>query len=231
MSKETSGPWMKVLYEHQEYPDNYVADSFLDEMKKNVNTRIYSLSSVVYEAGMVSQQLSSIAMFVAAFYYMNMQLVSPSTVLLAGLTLSFLGYLLCLSSNKKTLPQRGKRDDLKSVILVTGIVLGLSPILKTLTETISTDTIYAMTVGMLATNLLLHDYVSEATMSPSPLSLNASVFASVCLASRLPTSSWHAFVTVLLAMQEHHCYMFICLTVLMTIAAIAMATNGVFKTS
>ena len=31
-------------------------------------------------------------------------------------------------------------------------------------------------------------------------SLNASIFASVCLASRLP-SSWHVFATVILAMQ------------------------------
>lgn len=27
--------WRKVLYESQDYPDNYVDKSFLDEMKKN----------------------------------------------------------------------------------------------------------------------------------------------------------------------------------------------------
>jgi len=29
--------WKKVLYEDQGVPDNYVDDSFLDEMKKNCN--------------------------------------------------------------------------------------------------------------------------------------------------------------------------------------------------
>ena len=28
-------PWRKILYERQDYPDNYVDASFLEEMKKN----------------------------------------------------------------------------------------------------------------------------------------------------------------------------------------------------
>ena len=28
-------PWKKILYEEQEYPDNYVDESFLDELRKN----------------------------------------------------------------------------------------------------------------------------------------------------------------------------------------------------
>ena len=30
-------PWKKILYEEQDYPDNYVDESFLDELKKNGN--------------------------------------------------------------------------------------------------------------------------------------------------------------------------------------------------
>ena len=41
---------------------------------------------------------------------------------------------------------------------------GLSPVLMTLTLTISTDTIYAMTVAMLLANLLFHDYGAHAAM-------------------------------------------------------------------
>ena len=29
--------WRKILYEEQDYPDNYVDESFLDELKKNGN--------------------------------------------------------------------------------------------------------------------------------------------------------------------------------------------------
>ena len=30
-------PWKKILYEEQDYPDNYVDGSFLDELRKNGN--------------------------------------------------------------------------------------------------------------------------------------------------------------------------------------------------
>ena len=38
------------------------------------------------------------------------------------------------------------QDDLKSFVLFLAFSFGLSPILRTLTDSISTDTIYAMTV-------------------------------------------------------------------------------------
>jgi phosphatidylinositol glycan class C protein len=34
--------WRKILYEQQNVPDNYVDDSFLDEMKKNCNFLSYT---------------------------------------------------------------------------------------------------------------------------------------------------------------------------------------------
>ena len=52
-------------------------------------------------------------------------------------------------------------DDLKSCLLVLISVLVLSPVLKTLTDSISTDTIYAMTVSKVPSKvfLLQHDFV------------------------------------------------------------------------
>lgn len=38
------------------------------------------------------------------------------------------------------------------------ILLGMTPILKTLTETISTDSIHAMAALMLLVNMFTHDY-------------------------------------------------------------------------
>uniref|UniRef100_A0A8B9UPW9 Phosphatidylinositol N-acetylglucosaminyltransferase subunit C n=1 Tax=Anas zonorhyncha TaxID=75864 RepID=A0A8B9UPW9_9AVES len=73
-------------------------------------------------------------------------------------------------------------------------------VLKTLTESISTDTIYAMSVFMLLGHLIFFDYGANAAIVSSTLSLNMAIFASVCLASRLPRSL-HAFVMVTFAMQ------------------------------
>ncbi|CAH3114118.1 unnamed protein product [Porites lobata] len=196
-------PWRKVLYEDQGVPDNYVDESFLDEMKKNLNTRTYQFWSVVLESGAVSQQLSSVSIFVAAFVYMDFGLLSPSILVVLSSVLTLVGYVLFDALDNGTLRQHSKRtrlDDLKSCILVLVSVLLLSPVLKTLTDSISTDTIYAMTTFMLAMNLLLYDYGTRAAIVSRSTSLNASIFASVCLASRLP-SSFHVFATVILAMQ------------------------------
>ena len=55
-------------------------------------------------------------------------------------------------------------DDLKTALVVAAFGFGLSPILMTLTETVSTDTIYAMTFAMLLTHLLFHDYGADTAM-------------------------------------------------------------------
>lgn len=196
-------PWRKVLYEDQGVPDNYVDKSFLDEMRKNLNTRTYQFWSVVSESGTVSQQLSSVCIFVTAFVYMDFGYLSPSLLFVASSLLTLAGCLLFDLLDGGALRSESKRtrvDDVKSCIVVLSSVYVLSPVLKTLTDTISTDTIYAMTTFMLGMNLLLYDYGTRAAIVSRSASLNASIFASVCLASRLP-SSWHVFATVTFAMQ------------------------------
>lgn len=117
-------------------------------------------------------------------------------------------------------------DDCKSATLYLLFGFGLSPILMTLTETISTDTIYAMTTFMLLANVIFHDYGANAALwvalssrklfksyriitienrstllhfrVSQSLSLNAAIFAAVCLASRL-ASVYDAFVTLMWA--------------------------------
>lgn len=49
----------------------------------------------------------------------------------------------------------------KSAIFFFSTLLGLSPILKTLTSPISNDTIWALTVCCFLANILFHDYVSQ----------------------------------------------------------------------
>ena len=59
-------------------------------------------------------------------------------------------------------------DDMKTGVIFLAFSFGLSPILMTLTKTISTDTIYAMTFFMLLANLLFHDYGTSAAMYDLP---------------------------------------------------------------
>lgn len=190
--------WRKILYEEQDYPDNYVDESFLDEMRKNVYTRTYKFWNVSNAAGTVSQQVSSLCIFVMGFVYMKEEIMSPTTLFILSALATSLSYgahiMICWDGKIRV------KDDLKSLILFLAFSFGLSPILRTLTDSISTDTIYAMTVFMLGMNLLMHDYGASGAIVSKAVSLNTAIFGSVCLASRLP-SSWHAFVTVILAVE------------------------------
>jgi phosphatidylinositol glycan class C protein len=81
------------------------------------------------------------------------------------------------------------------ICLLGGFIV--SPILKTLTESISTDTVYAMVTLMILLHVIFFDYGIESAIVSPPISLNAALFGAVCLASRLSTIS--AFTLLIFA--------------------------------
>ncbi|MEE6518622.1 hypothetical protein FKM82_029732 [Ascaphus truei] len=195
--------WRKVLYERQPFPDNYVDQSFLEELRKNVYVRRYHYSAMVVESGVVIQQLCSVCVFSVIWWYMDQGLLSPLQLCGVGLAFTLFGYLLFDAVDQG----EGRRSsgqtrwaDLKSALVFAAFTYGFSPVLKTLTESISTDTIYAMSVLMLLGHLVFFDYGANAAVVSSTLSINMAIFASVCLASRLPRSL-HAFAMVTFAIQ------------------------------
>jgi phosphatidylinositol N-acetylglucosaminyltransferase subunit C len=81
---------------------------------------------------------------------------------------------------------------IKSAILIYFTLLGLSPILKSLTRSTSSDSIWAMSFWLLAINIFFFDYKGSwdgAHRFPvASLSTNAALMASTVLASRLPST-------------------------------------------
>jgi len=213
-SSSSSSPkkWRKILYKDNGYPDNHVDSSFLDEMRKNISTPIYSWRRVVFEAEVVSRQLSAVSLFLATFFFLFLEWTTPKFLLsVAGVVsaIGFLVYRIALytssssssSSSCSSTPFLSLSDCLSFLQCFPCLTLcyGLSPILITLTRTISQDTLFAMTASMLFAYLLFFDYRASASMTSSPISLNAAIFASVCLASRLP-SVLHTFAIVSVAL-------------------------------
>lgn len=195
--------WKKVLYERQPFPDNYVDRRFLEELRKNIYARKYQYWAVVFESSVVVQQLCSVCVFVITWWYMDEGLLAPQWLFVAGLVSSLVGYVLFDlvdggEGRKKS--GRTRWADLKSALVFISFTYGFSPVLKTLTESVSTDTVYAMSVFMLLGHLIFFDYGASAAIVSSTLSLNMAIFASVCLASRLPRSL-HAFLMVTFAIQ------------------------------
>ncbi|KAI9050580.1 hypothetical protein LZ554_005741 [Drepanopeziza brunnea f. sp. 'monogermtubi'] len=84
----------------------------------------------------------------------------------------------------------------KSALLIYFTLLGLSPILKSLTQSTSEDSIWAMSFLLFAINIFFFDYSTPTQTSlnssikniPASLSTNAALMASTVLASRLPTT-------------------------------------------
>ncbi|KAI9268439.1 phosphatidylinositol N-acetylglucosaminyltransferase subunit C [Helicostylum pulchrum] len=185
-------PWQKLLWVKQNYPDNYVDGTFLDELQRNVNVRSYDYWTMVYESGVITQHISSVVIFIAIFINLRVHSLSGNHLIWTGSLLTGLGYIfwdlivLTTRSNYEFKRQRVA----KSAFFFFITLLGLSPILKTLTSQTSDDTIWALTVCCFLANVLFHDYTTQANSIkiPGSLSTNAAIFASVLLASRLDTN-------------------------------------------
>lgn len=185
--------WKKNLYENTGYPDNYTDKTFLEELEKNVHITEISPLTAVLGAGLVTQEMCIVVFFVIVYVYLYNGWIEPETVFVQSSLVAAVGYLTyrILLTNKNYYDVMVK--DLRTVLIFVVFGYVLSPILKTLTDTISTDTIYAMTTFMMIIHLIFFDYGVSAAIVSSSLSLNAAIFGSVCLASRL-ASPFHAFV-------------------------------------
>ncbi|CAL9695683.1 unnamed protein product [Knipowitschia caucasica] len=190
---DSSVPWRKVLWERQPFPDNYVDQRFLEELRRNEGLHQYHYWTVVKETAIVGQQLSCVAIFITLWLHMEQGLLAPETLLWTSLLTALLGYgLYNLLSTKQELDCKPRTHlaNLQSSTIFLSFTFGFSPVLKTLTESVSTDTVYAMSAMMLLAHLMSFPYTQPSP--PSSLSLNAALFASVCLASRLP-GALHTF--------------------------------------
>ena len=89
-------------------------------------------------------------------------------------------------------------------------LIGIAPLLYTLTQTTSTDTVYTISAILLFTHLFCYNYNAELAETqtgsknidhklPNSLSLNSVILASVLLASRL-SSVTHVFALVMFAL-------------------------------
>ncbi|KAG6223415.1 hypothetical protein E4U34_000860 [Claviceps purpurea] len=81
-------------------------------------------------------------------------------------------------------------ETIKSALLIYSTLLGLSPILKSLTRSTSSDSIWAISFWLLAINIFFFDYSGGVGAKfPASLSTNAALMASTVLASRLPQTN------------------------------------------
>ncbi|XP_065086640.1 phosphatidylinositol N-acetylglucosaminyltransferase subunit C [Ochlerotatus camptorhynchus] len=190
MGQKSRKPWRKNLYENSDYEDNYTDPSFLQELKTNQNLQTYTIYEVFLGASRLSQQISIVTTFLIIFHYLYTDGVSPQNILLKALGGTLLGYIIYTGRNLRL---SHVIEDSKTAVAVLVFGYIFSPLLHTLSDSVSTDTIFSMTFFVLVLHLIFFDYGVSAAIVSKAISLNAAIFGAICLASRL-SSSFHAFV-------------------------------------
>lgn len=197
MASEERDPWKKVLYGNKGYPDNYTDPSFLQELQKNKNVKIFEFKEAFLGITKLNYQISTVTAFLLIFHAMYNDHIEPNVILIYSSLATFFGYIIYI---RKELSITAISDHIKTVLSV--LVFGYisSPLLHTLTQSISTDTIFTMTFFVMLIHLIFFDFGVPAFMVSTAISFNAAIFGAICLSSRL-SSSFHAF-TLLIVSSE-----------------------------
>lgn len=202
--------WRKVAYGGMQpgYDDNHTDETFLEGMVMNASVVKRNMLKVMLDAVSISEYLCIVALVVLVWTCTLSSSLDENSLLLIDISLLVSGFLILLFTQKKLSLSLLLHYALNVSFFITGLYV-LAPIYQTLTRSISSDSIWAVTVSLLILHLFLHDYSESTVKAPGALknpaltsciSVNASVVASVFIASRLP-SRLHVFAIMLFSLQ------------------------------
>ncbi|CAM9851659.1 unnamed protein product [Ectocarpus fasciculatus] len=186
----TKVAWRRVLYEQQQYPDNYVdSNKFLDQLQLSSPVVTVPISDILLAASTIAEEISAMSLFLTVYKY----IVTPGSVVVPTLELDIclllLGYII------HWVFDHGVVADLSStfryLIVYGGYLRVIAPILQSLTSSYSEDTIDACSLFFTVVHLLFQDYAfinNSSGKFSGTLSLNAAMFTAVLLASRLEST-------------------------------------------
>ncbi|XP_007035283.2 PREDICTED: putative phosphatidylinositol N-acetylglucosaminyltransferase subunit C isoform X1 [Theobroma cacao] len=202
--------WRKVAYGGMQpgFDDNHTDGTFLEDMVMNANVVKRNMLKVMQDSVSISQYLCIVALVVLVWTYTLRSTLNENSLLLLDVSLLGSGFLILLLTEEMLSLNLLLHYVLNVSFFTTGLYV-LAPIYQTLTRSISSDSIWSVTVSLLLLHLFLHDYSGSTIRAPGALknpnltsciSLNASIVASVFLASRLP-SRLHVFAIMLFSLQ------------------------------
>lgn len=191
--------WKKTLYENQGFPDNYTDKTFLRDLRKNIAFKEISFFEAFKGSLVIQQEICAVTAFVIIYVYLYNGWVNAQLLFYVISSITLLGLIMHRIFTERSV-RTELSNDMRTVLIF--LVFGhlFSPVLHTLTDTISTDSIYTMTFCMMFVHLLFCDYGFPVAIVSNSVSLSAAIFGSVCLASRLP-SAFHAFVLLTIGIE------------------------------
>ncbi|RAR05542.1 terpenoid synthase [Stemphylium lycopersici] len=199
-----------------------------DNFKRNPRLQPYEFWSLMADATVIVQHLASVIIFCCCFVAIIHGRVSPVAVVGWASLCTVLAWFLwdhwmgqefktnasvplapppatseAVPGASSTLSPRAKQRlaTAKSAVLIYAALLGLSPILKSLTQSTTSDSIWALSTWLLMMNVAFFDYSAGADAQlPASISTNSAMMASAVLASRLPSTT-HVFSLTLFSIE------------------------------
>lgn len=202
--------WRKVAYGGMQpgFDDNHTDETFLQDIVMNANVVKRDMVKVMLDSVSISQYICIVTLVVLVWTCTLRSIINENFLLVLDVSLLGSGFMVLLLTEEMLSLNLLFRYFLNISFFTTGLYV-LAPIYQTLTGAISSDSIWAVTASLLILHLFLHDYSGAAVGAPGALqnpnltsfvSLNASIVASVFIASRLP--SWlHVFAIMLFSLQ------------------------------
>ncbi|KAI1667442.1 hypothetical protein L13192_08151 [Pyrenophora tritici-repentis] len=225
-TRPTKGNYKKLLWFKQPFPDNYTDETtFLDHLQRNPRLQPYEFWSLMSDATVIVQHLASVIIFCCCFVAIIQNRVSPIAVVGWASICTVLAWLLWdhwmgqefdsianvptsdTEQSTSSAPQahslrtQQRIATAKSAVLIYAALLGLSPILKSLTRSTTSDSIWALSTWLLMMNVAFFDYSGgTGAHLPASISTNSAMMASAVLASRLPSTT-HVFSLTLFSIE------------------------------
>eukprot|EP01091_Cochliopodium_minus_P007444 TRINITY_DN17332_c0_g1_i1.p1 TRINITY_DN17332_c0_g1~~TRINITY_DN17332_c0_g1_i1.p1 ORF type:complete len:296 (+),score=57.41 TRINITY_DN17332_c0_g1_i1:28-888(+) len=189
MEKEKK--WRKILYKEQPFDDNYAdEEGFLKDLIMNANIIPLKFLELVRGSITISCQISLVILYSLAFYVTLYEKISSNTILILEAVSTILGFIVIAIAKKNEPNFRNFIfGSIKSIALLIGTLYTLTPLLITLTNSISDDTVTAMVILLTLLHLFSYDYSKNYSESKPkfqpPISINAAICASLLMGSRL----------------------------------------------
>jgi len=197
----------RKLYQRLCLPDNFTDSDFFSTLQMNPKPKNWSILDTALKSSRITFQLCVSVLFFIVYYHLSYGTLDPIPVLYITLLTTVLGYAFYqiypawpIHGGFMGVVQVFPKEHIRVSIVYLVFSYQLAPILRTLTDTVSTDTIHATSACMLLVHLLTCDYGVSAFMVSKTISVNAAVIGSICLVSRMSTD-FHSLALLTLAAQ------------------------------
>ncbi|CCE64691.1 hypothetical protein TPHA_0I01870 [Tetrapisispora phaffii CBS 4417] len=215
--------WKRLLWLQQDYPDNYTDQKFLEKVKDYENKKLDYANSPylsvenyrVVRSDFLNffQTVLNTSIIYIIFAYIYIYDKDPTVVTV--LVTSVIASIVLFKEHDKD--QLSSLLNLKSVIIIIFSMLTLSPILKSLSKTTASDSVWTLSFWL--TLWYISSISSSKEIKTSNVSTNLLVAVVSILSSRLSTST-HVF-----------CFLFLCIQINVVLPNLLISSTVLFMLS